>query len=60
MDYEEIRVEDVVVLDHQIEVVDGYRIPSCEKGMHVTVYNDRSDVNAVVHTHPLYSEEPYP
>jgi L-fuculose-phosphate aldolase len=55
MDYEEIRVEDVVVLDHQIEVVDGYRIPSCEKGMHVTVYNDRSDVNAVVHTHPLYS-----
>jgi L-fuculose-phosphate aldolase len=55
MDYEEIRAEDVVVLNHKIEVVDGYRIPSCEKGMHVSVYNARPDVNAVVHTHPLYS-----
>lgn len=55
MDYEEIRAEDVVVLNHKIEVVDGFRIPSCEKGMHVTVYNARPDVNAVVHTHPLYS-----
>jgi L-fuculose-phosphate aldolase len=55
MDYEEIQPEDVVVLNHKIEVVDGCRIPSVERGMHVTVYNARPDVNAVVHTHPLYS-----
>lgn len=55
MDYEEIQAEDVVVLNSQIEVVDGCRVPSVERGMHVTVYNARPDVNAVVHTHPLYS-----
>lgn len=55
MDYEEIQPEDVVVLNNKIEVVDGTRTPSCERGMHVTVYNARPDVNAVVHTHPLYS-----
>ncbi len=55
MDYEEIQPEDVVVLNAKIEVVDGHRIPSVERGMHVTVYNARPDVNAVIHTHPLYS-----
>jgi len=55
MDYEIIQVEDIVVLDNKLELVDGFRKPSVEKGMHVAVYNARQDVNAVVHTHPLYS-----
>jgi len=55
MDYGEIQAEDVVVLNNKIEVVAGHRVPSVERGMHVTVYNARPDVNAVVHTHPLYS-----
>jgi L-fuculose-phosphate aldolase len=53
--YLQIRVEDVVVLNSAQEVVDGIRIPSVERGMHIAVYNTREDVNAVVHTHPLYS-----
>jgi len=55
MDYEDIRVEDVVVLNDRLEVVDGTAKPSVEKAMHVAVYQARPDVNAVVHTHPLYS-----
>ncbi|MEW5961055.1 MAG: class II aldolase/adducin family protein [Chloroflexota bacterium] len=55
MDYEEIQAEDVVVLNNKIEVVEGQRVPSVERGMHVTIYNARPEVNAVVHTHPLYS-----
>ncbi|MFN2117815.1 MAG: class II aldolase/adducin family protein, partial [Candidatus Promineifilaceae bacterium] len=55
MNYCEIQAADIVVLDSEINVVDGFRIPSVERGMHVTVYNARPDVNAVIHTHPLYS-----
>jgi len=55
VDYQEIQVRDIVVLDTEMEVVDGTAIPSIEKGMHVTTYKARPDVNAVIHTHPLYS-----
>ncbi len=55
MDYREIRTDDIVVLDSALNIVDGFRKPSVEKEMHVSVYNARSDVNAVIHTHPLYS-----
>ena len=55
MDYEDVRAEDVVVLNDRIEIVHGSARPSIEKAMHVTVYNARENVNAVIHTHPLYS-----
>lgn len=55
MDYEEIQADDIVVINTDIEVVDGWRIPSVERHMHVAVYLARPDVQAIVHTHPLYS-----
>ncbi|RLC81279.1 MAG: class II aldolase/adducin family protein [Chloroflexi bacterium] len=55
MHYQEIQADDIVVLDNALEIVDGARTPSIEKIMHVAVYNARSDVYAVIHTHPLYS-----
>lgn len=55
IDYEDVQVEDVVVLDRALEVVDGFRKPSVERRMHMAAYEARSDVNAVIHTHPLYS-----
>ena len=55
MDYQSIQSDDIVVLDAALNIVDGLRKPSIEKEMHAAVYNARSEVNAVVHTHPLYS-----
>ncbi len=55
MDYETMTTDDVVVLDNEMQIVDGSRRPSVEKIMHVEIYKAREDVNAVVHTHPLYS-----
>lgn len=55
MDYETIQPEDIVVLTDRLEIVDGFRVPSVEREMHVAAYNSRPDVNAVIHTHPLYS-----
>lgn len=55
MNYAEIHNEHVVVLDLQTNVVEGEFEPSVEKHMHAAVYRCREDVNAVVHTHPVYS-----
>jgi L-fuculose-phosphate aldolase len=55
IDYEDVRLEDIVVLNDELEVVDGSARPSIEKRMHLAVYRAREDVNAVIHTHPLYS-----
>jgi len=55
IDYEDIRDEDIVVLNDKLEVVDGSATPSIEKRLHVAIYNAREDVNAVIHDHPLYS-----
>jgi L-fuculose-phosphate aldolase len=55
VDYEDIRAEGIVVLNDKIEVVDGSLKPSIEKEMHIAIYNAREDVNAIVHSHPIYS-----
>ena len=55
MDYVSIKPEHVVVMDSELKVIDGAAEPSIEKHMHVAVFNAREDVNAVIHTHPVYS-----
>ena len=55
MDYREIKTSDIVVLDLDINIVDGARVPSIEKDTHIAVYHSRPDANAVIHTHPIYS-----
>ncbi|MBT3321877.1 MAG: class II aldolase/adducin family protein [Anaerolineae bacterium] len=55
MAYNSLQTEDVVVLDKDANLADGKRIPSIEHPMHLALYAARADVNAVVHTHPIYS-----
>lgn len=55
MDYSLITEDDVVVLNSECKIVEGKRKPTIEAGLHVAIYNARPDVNAIVHTHPLYS-----
>jgi len=54
MNYSEIELEDVVVMDLAGRVIEGKRKPSTEHLMHLALYRGRSDVNAVVHTHSPY------
>ncbi|MFZ2782080.1 MAG: class II aldolase/adducin family protein [Rectinemataceae bacterium] len=44
--------EMLVVVDMDGAVVEGNRRPSSELKMHLKVYRERADVNAVVHAHP--------
>ena len=53
--HQEMRGEDVVVADFDLEPVDGDLVPSSESLLHVAIYRARVDVGAVVHTHAPYS-----
>jgi L-fuculose-phosphate aldolase len=47
--------EEIIVIDMEGNVVEGKGKASREYPMHRTIYTERSDVNAVVHTHPVYA-----
>ena len=55
MDYNEINLEDVIVVDKKGKTIEGFRKPSIEMPMHLSIYNAREDVGAIVHYHPIYS-----
>ena len=47
--------DDIVVTDFDVEPVEGDLAPSSESLLHVGIYQRRTDVGAVVHTHSVYS-----
>lgn len=55
MDYSKISESDVVVCDTDGKILEGDRKPTIEKDLHLEIYKRRKDVNAIVHTHPIYS-----
>lgn len=55
MDYTIVTQDDIVVCDLDGNVVEGKRKPTIETGLHLAIYKARPEVNAVVHTHPMYS-----
>jgi L-ribulose-5-phosphate 4-epimerase len=54
-DYMKMTVEDVCILNFDLEMLEGERKPSVEAAMHGAIYQVRSDVNAIVHTHQVYA-----
>ena len=50
-----LKVEDLVKVDLEGNLVQGYLKPSIETPMHATVYKIRPEVNAVVHAHNPYT-----
>lgn len=53
--YDTIVEDDVVVCRLDGMIVEGERKPTIETEMHLSVYRNREDVNAIIHTHPIYS-----
>lgn len=56
MDYSIMREEDIVVADLDGNILEGTRKPTIETSLHLGIYKNRPDVNAIVHTHPIYSQ----
>ncbi len=55
LDYHDIGLEDIVVMDLQGNIVEGRRKPSSEYEMHRIFYEKRQDIKAIVHCHSVYA-----
>lgn len=55
IDFFEIRPEDIVIVDIDGHVLEGHRKPSSEIEMHLMIYREREDIDAVIHAHTIYS-----
>lgn len=56
-DWTYITEEDVVVTDEEGNIIENRHgiEPTCEYPMHLAIYKARSDANAIVHSHCIYS-----
>lgn len=51
MPYTSLQPDDLVVLDQEGKVREGFRRPSSESPLHMEIYRHRPDIGAVVHVH---------
>ncbi|MBI9047069.1 MAG: L-fuculose-phosphate aldolase [Anaerolineaceae bacterium] len=55
MEYKSIKLEDVVIMDLDGNIVEGTKTPSSEASFHLALLKHREDINAVVHTHSVFA-----
>ncbi len=55
MDYNSLTPADMVILDKNGQIVAGKYRPSIESSMHIKIYQNRLDVNGIVHVHSPYA-----
>ena len=53
--YEMLEPKDILVLNIKGEIIDGEGIPSSEFQLHRIFYENRQDINAMVHSHSPYA-----
>ncbi|MEN3042111.1 MAG: class II aldolase/adducin family protein [Fervidobacterium sp.] len=53
--YDILKPEEIVVVDLSGEKLYGKLNPSSELALHIQIYKSREDVQAIIHTHPVYS-----
>lgn len=54
-DYMKIKPKDILVLNMNGEVIDGDGIPSSEFQLHRIFYDNRDDIDALIHSHSRYA-----
>ncbi|NKB39346.1 MAG: aldolase [Gammaproteobacteria bacterium] len=53
--FAEVTYADLIRFDRQMEVVEGEAMPNPAVRFHLWIYENRPDINAIVHTHPPYA-----
>jgi len=53
--YDSLRLDDMVIVDFAGKCIEGKLKPSVETMLHIEIYKKRKNVNAVVHSHPVFS-----
>lgn len=54
-DYMKMTTNDICVLDFKLKSLEGELKPSVESSFHAGIYKQRGDVNAIIHTHQIYT-----
>lgn len=55
IDYNEMTLDDLVVIDATGEVIEGTKPASSEKLVHLACYKRFPEIQSVIHAHPLYA-----
>ncbi len=55
VNYKDMEPKDILIIDLKGKVIEGERNPSVEKHLHLGIYKEREDVNAIIHSHGMYS-----
>ena len=55
LEYDRMTPADIVLVNDRYEVLDGHLLPSSEVTVHVAVYQRRPDVQAIVHSEPVFT-----
>lgn len=55
MDYNTLTAEDMIIVDAAGQIVEGKYKPSIETPMHISIYQVRPDIKAIVHVHSPYA-----
>lgn len=55
LEYDRMDVGDIVLVDGEGKLVEGKHQPSSETMVHIAVYHRRPDVQAIVHTEPIFA-----
>jgi len=50
-----MRINDIIIIDMDGNILEGQGKPSSEAFLHLGIYSEREDINAVVHTHSPYA-----
>lgn len=53
--YESIKSHDLLLMDLDGNLIEGSGKPSVETPFHLSIYKNRDNVGAIIHTHSLYS-----
>jgi L-fuculose-phosphate aldolase len=55
LEYDRMTADDIVVVDSAANLIEGSHEPSSEVTVHLAVYRRRPDVQAIVHTEPVFA-----
>lgn len=53
--YDNMNFDDLVVMDLDLNILEGKNKPSTESYLHALVYKNRDDIRSIVHTHSIYA-----
>jgi L-fuculose-phosphate aldolase len=53
--FDEIQASNLLLVDENLEVLEGSGMPNPANRFHTWIYRSRPDVRCIIHTHPFYS-----